>query len=85
MHSGEQWQLLQSKEGQPSRLRRMASATAAPQPLQPPPHLCFGASTLSFLYSHDLHLLEVRKVPVDKLFCLSVSPDNMQFIHDQVS
>ena len=57
------------------------------QPVLPhphPPHLSFGASTLSFLYSNDLRLLEVRKVPVDKMFSLNISATRMQFIHDQV-
>ena len=63
-------------------LSRMSAREAAPPP---PPHLCFGMNTLSFLYSFDHRLVEVRSVPLDKLFCLSMSPSRMQFVHDQVS
>lgn len=40
--------------------------------------------TLSFLYSHDLKLLEVRVVPMEKLFALGISPSRMQFVHEQM-
>lgn len=48
-----------------------------------PPTFKFVTSTLSFLYSCDLRLLEARVVPMEKSFCLRVSPETMQFVHRQ--
>jgi hypothetical protein len=43
----------------------------------------FMAGTTSFLYSADLHLLEVRRVPMQKSFNLSINPSNMHLLHGQ--
>ena len=47
------------------------------------PCLAFQANTLSFLYSRDLKLREARIVPVEKLFCMAICPENMPFVYDQ--
>lgn len=48
-----------------------------------PAHLAFDMNTLSFLYSHDMKLLDIRSVPLKKLFCARLSPRTMSFLHDQ--
>ena len=48
-----------------------------------PPHFCFGMNTLSFLYSYDMKLMDVRSVVRKKLFPVSISPQRMQFLHEQ--
>lgn len=76
-------------EGGCNRRRSSSSRTLPPSlqvslPPEHPPHFCFGMNTLSFLYSHDMRLLDVRSVVRKKLFPLSISPRRMQFLHEQV-
>ena len=50
-----------------------------------PAHLKFGMNTLSYLYSNDMKLKDIRSVPLQKLFGTSLCAKNMKFLHNQVN
>ena len=70
-----QWHAIVEEGGMPQQKRRKNIELSSP--------VSFTMSTTSLLYSADLHLMEVRKVGMEKCFNLTITPSNMHYLHQQ--